>query len=87
MAVDSQGVVYVIDTHDHCIQKFSISGQFIGQFGSSGVGHGELCGPNNITIDDKDYIHISEPRLQRVSVFTGAGKFVHCFQVRQEDQH
>ena len=33
MAVDSQGTIYITDTCDRCIQKLSISRQFIEQFG------------------------------------------------------
>ena len=32
------------------------------------------------------YVHISEPSLQRVSIFTSAGRFVRSFQVCAEDQ-
>ena len=58
---------------------------FIGQFGSPGVENGELCGPVGIAIDDKDYVCISEPVLQRVSVFTSTGSFIWCFQVCSND--
>ena len=45
MAVDSQGVVYVTDSRNGCVQKFSISGQYIGQFGKLGEEEGELGVP------------------------------------------
>ena len=47
---------------------------------------GELYGPFGIAIDDKDYVHISELTLGRVSVFTSTGKFIHCFQTWDEDE-
>ena len=86
MAVDSQGVVYVTDQRDCCVQKFSISGQFIGQFGSLHTKEGKLTGLFGIAIDDKDYVHISEPTLQRVSIFTSTGEFIHCFRTGDEDE-
>ena len=86
MAVDSQGVVYVTGTYCCCVQKFSISGQFIGKFGGACVRNEKLCGPVCIAIDDKDYVYISEQPLKRISVFTSAGRFVRCFQVCHEDQ-
>ena len=86
MAVDSQGVVYVTDLRDCCVQKFSISGQFIGCFGSFGSANGKLNVPFGIAIDDKDYVHISEPALQRISVFTSTGRFVQCFQTCDKDE-
>ena len=44
-----------------------------------------MC-PFGIAIDDKDYVHISEPKLARISVFTSTGKFIHCFQTLDEDE-
>ena len=86
MAVDSQGVVYVTDMRDDCVQKFSISGQYIGQFGSLGLGKRKLDIPCGIAIDDKDFVHISELAPLRISVFTNKGKFIHCFHTRDKDE-
>ena len=85
MAVDSQGVVYITDLYEGCVQKFSISGQFIGKFGSPSTNKGELTIPVGIAIDDKDLVYISETELERVSVFTSTGNFIHCFQTCDED--
>ena len=40
IAIDSEGLVYVVDTNNNCIQKFSPDGKFLDQFcwGSSGPG-------------------------------------------------
>ena len=86
MAVDSQGIVYVTDPHYSYIQKFSISGQFIGNFGNMGKKEGELSIPFGIAIDDQDYVHISELPLQRILIFTSKGKLVRCFQARDKDR-
>ena len=86
MAVDSHSVVYITDPHDGCIQKFSLSGQFIGQFGSLGSGQGMMARPFGTAINNNDYIHVSEPALQRISIFTSKGKFVHCFWMCDKDE-
>ena len=86
MAVDSQGIVYVTDRRDGCVQKFSISGQYIGQFGSLGFGKGNVDKPMDIAIDDKDYVYISERDIQRISIFTSKGKFVRYFHVRGKEE-
>ena len=36
IAVDNKGYLYVGDRELHCIQKFTLNGQFISQFGSKG---------------------------------------------------
>uniref|UniRef100_A0A1X7SWP4 Uncharacterized protein n=2 Tax=Amphimedon queenslandica TaxID=400682 RepID=A0A1X7SWP4_AMPQE len=45
IAIDSQGLVYVADYDNHCIQKFSPDGKFVGQFGTDGSGPGQLFWP------------------------------------------
>ena len=86
MAVDSQGIVYVTDRYDGCVQKFSISGQYIGQFGSLGFIKGNVDKPMGIAIDDKDYVYVSERDLQRISIFTSRVKFGRHFHVRCEEE-
>ena len=86
MAVDSQGIVYVTDSRGSCVQKFSISGQYIGQFSSLGLRKGKLDEPYGIAIDDKDYVYVSESYLQRVSIFTSKGKFVQYFHTCGEEE-
>ena len=49
IAIDSQGLVYVADTFNHRIQKFTSNGKFVAQFGSEGSGPGQLKGPRGIT--------------------------------------
>ena len=86
MAVDNEGVVYVTDSRDGCVQKFSISGQFIEQFGTCGFKRGELALPYGVAVDDKGYVHISEASSQRISIFTSRGEFVHCFIACSKDE-
>ena len=78
MAVDSQGIIYIPNIHDHCIQKFSISGQFIEEFGYLDRKEEDVESPLGIAIDDKDYMYVSETNLHRISIFTSKGKFVQC---------
>ena len=37
MAVNSSGIVYVTDRHDHRVQLFSADGKYISLFGSRGL--------------------------------------------------
>ena len=88
MTVDSYGIVYmyITDPHYGCVQKFSVPDQFIGHFVKLDKKGGELFVPFRIEIDDQDYVHISEPPLQRISIFTSKEKFVWCFQACNEDR-
>ena len=80
VAVDDQGFVYVTDSGNHRIQKFTPNGRFVAQFGSHGPGPGQLNCPRCIAIDaaGTGLVYVSDGN-HRVSVFTGDGVFVRCF--------
>ena len=78
IAIDSQGLVYVTDFGNHCIQKFSPYGKFMAQFGMRGSGPGQLHSPWGITAAT-GLIYVSEYGNNRVSVFTSDGVFVCSF--------
>lgn len=77
-AIDSQGNIFVTDTFNHRIQKFSQSGEYLSYFGSEGPNPGQLKLPEKIVINN-DYIYVTEHLNARVSVFTTEGNFVRCF--------
>ena len=88
IAVDSQGIVYILDPHDGCIQNISTFRHLIAieKFGIWGFKEGELALPYGITMDNKDYVHISEAPLQRISICMNGRGFVQCFLACDEDK-
>ena len=50
MAVDAAGNVYVSDTDNDRVQKFSSTGTYITQWGTSGSGNGQFSRPNGLEI-------------------------------------
>ena len=81
IAVDSQGLVYVTDSWNHRIEKFTPNGKFVAQLGSEGSRPGQLEYPSGITIDTAGtgLVYVSEWGNHRVSVFTSDGVFVSSF--------
>lgn len=52
IAIDqTDGSVYVADTGNDRVQKFSASGAFLGKFGTTGLGDGELIAPQGVAVD------------------------------------
>jgi len=45
ITTDSMGFIYVCDKENHRIQVFQSDGTFVGKFGSSGSGEGQLVSP------------------------------------------
>jgi DNA-binding beta-propeller fold protein YncE len=60
LAVDSAGNIFVADTNNGRIEKFSPNGTFVTTIGTRGTGHGQLAEPNGIAIDRAGNIYVAE---------------------------
>jgi len=69
-AVDAQGDVYVTDTGNKRVQKFSPEGKFLDQWGGAGMEPGQMDEPVGIAIDREGYIYIADTWNQRVQKFS-----------------
>jgi DNA-binding beta-propeller fold protein YncE len=76
IATDSWSNVYVVDQHNHRIQKFDSAGNFISMWGRQGSGEGDFNYPYGIAIDSGDNIYISDMNNNRVQKFTSEGKLI-----------
>ncbi|NIM59893.1 MAG: 6-bladed beta-propeller [Candidatus Aminicenantes bacterium] len=74
IALDSQGNMYILDSGNHRIQKFTSDGQYITTIGNKGQGPAEFVYPLSLDVDSKGYLHISDPGNQRVQVLKPDGK-------------
>ena len=70
------GVLYVVDQGNNRVQKFTLSGEYIGEFGSNGSGESQLSGPQGISHDGKGNILVADSNSYKVKVFTTEGSFV-----------
>lgn len=74
IALDSQGNMYILDSGNHRIQKFTPDGQYITTIGNKGQGPAEFIYPLSLDVDSRGYLHISDPGNQRVQVLKPDGK-------------
>jgi len=74
IALDSQGNMYILDSGNHRIQKFTPDGQYITTIGNKGQGPAEFVYPLSLDVDSKGYLYISDPGNQRVQVLKPDGK-------------
>lgn len=80
IVVDSDGFVYVADTWNHRIQKFTADGTFVTQWGTfAGDIPDGFWGPRAIALDNFGRLMITDTGNKRVAVFTRDGKFVTQF--------
>jgi sugar lactone lactonase YvrE len=76
IALDSSGNVYVADTLNDRIQKFTAGGQLITIWGNFGNGDGQFHSPGGVAIDGSSSVYVAELDGCRVQKFTSTGQFI-----------
>ena len=76
IAVDRAGNIYVADTNNGRIEKFSPSGVYITSLGMKGTGYGQLGEPNGIAIDQDGNIYIADASNHRVQKLAPDGTLI-----------
>lgn len=79
IATDSSGNVYICDSGNNRIKKYSSSGTYIGSWGTFGDGPGEFKSPNGIAIDGNDDVYVSDFFNNRIQKFTQHGVYISMF--------
>ncbi|MGA7194186.1 MAG: flippase activity-associated protein Agl23 [Anaerolineales bacterium] len=79
VAVGPDGSVYVTDTWNNRIEKFSASGQFIKIWNTVSSPTDVFYGPRGITVDAKGHVYIADTGNKRIVVFDSDGNFLAQF--------
>ncbi len=74
---DTDGTVWIPDTHNSRILHYTLKGELISQFGSYGEEEGQFIYPTDIAIGRQDHLYIIEyGSRDRVQVFTKGGEYL-----------
>jgi RHS repeat-associated protein len=81
VAVDGSGDVWVVDSGDNRLEKFTASGVFVAAYGSSGTGIDQFSKPTGIAYNaSTGDIFVSDTGNNRIEKFSSSnGKFIETF--------
>ena len=81
IAVGSDGSVYVADTWNYRIQKFTSSGRFLTMWSTFGVASAQqtFYGPRGLAVDAQDRLFVVDTGNKRVVVFSEDGTYLTQF--------
>jgi len=76
IAIGIDGSVYLVDSNNNRIQRFTFGGTFLGAWGSKGNGEGQFNTPTGIAIDNAGVISVTDTGNNRVQQFRAGGKYI-----------
>ena len=76
LAVDNDGNIYVADTGNARVQKFSGKGEFLAAIGRAGAGPGQLKNPVGVAVDSDGVIYVTDAGTHQLIKFGGNGQFI-----------
>ena len=79
IAFDLDGSIYVSDTLNHRVQRFTRDGVFLSTWGSFGDGDGQFNMPWGVAVDPIGDVYVVDWRNDRVQKFDSDGRFIHRF--------
>ena len=73
ISLDSNGNVYVADSGNHRIQKYSQDGEFLASYGRKGQGPGEFQIMGGIAVDNEGQMYVTDRSTNRLKVLSSQG--------------
>jgi DNA-binding beta-propeller fold protein YncE len=69
IAIDAQQRLYAVDAIAHTVDIYDLDGKRLAQFGSQGFGPGQFNYPNDVTIDRRGRIYVTDRDNDQVQVW------------------
>ena len=80
VAIAPDGSVYVADTWNYRIQKFTSDGKFVSMWGSGpGFGNDQFYGPRGLAVDSLGHLFVADTGNKRIVIFDANGNYLSEF--------
>ena len=76
VAIDFEGMVYVVEFGNDRVQKFTPEGNVLAVISSKEKREGKLCGPWCVYVDSNDILYVTEYSNNTVCMFSTSGQFL-----------
>jgi DNA-binding beta-propeller fold protein YncE len=76
IAVDDDGYVYIADSDNNRVRKFTADGHFVTEWGKKGTGPGEFNSPTGIASARSGFVYVADSGNDRVQKFSSSGQFI-----------
>lgn len=76
LALGPDNHLYVSETGNFRVQKFTLDGQFVKSFGKVGTGLGQFARPKGIAVDRDGRLHVVDAAFENVQIINKDGKLL-----------
>lgn len=82
--IGSRGDVFVLDSGNNCLKKYSKEYKFITQVGKKGQGPGEMSSPLGLALDKNDTVYLNDMGNRRINIYDSNLIFVKTIPLKED---
>ncbi|MDD5176542.1 MAG: 6-bladed beta-propeller [Sterolibacterium sp.] len=79
IAIGPDNDVFVVETSNFRVSRFTSEGKFVRSFGEAGQGAGHFARPKGIAVDRNGLIYVGDAAFQNVQIFDNSGRPLMAF--------
>jgi len=80
--ISNDNLVYILDSGNHRIQVFDLTGNFKRTIGRRGQGPGDLLSPSCFCLDNDNNLIVADTSNRRIQAFNSKGKYLYSYRLK-----
>ncbi len=80
--ISNDNLIYILDTGNHRVQVFDLTGKFKRTIGRRGKGPGDLLMPTSFCLDKNNNIIVADAINYRIQAFNFKGKYLYSYRLK-----